>query len=306
VLHQPLERPAKGPPDGSPDATRKACSVRSPPGRVNLPGVTVSPHPLLHPIFETIGYALAYAMFRRSCARGPDFLHGELDTTACAAFVKQSRGAGELIEDDQRWLIIATAAIGALLGSRILGLLEQVLYLHITWRTFLLPGGRTTVGGLLGGWIAVGLIKRLRGIRGRAGDLFAVPLCLGIAIGRIGCFLAGPADGTYGAATSLPWGVNFGDGIPRHPTQLYEILFLSALGFFLHRYSEKAHPEGAAFRIFLVAYLAWRLVIDFLKPQPLIFGLNLIQWACVAGILALLPELMRLCLILPTTIRSTE
>ena len=246
--------------------------------------MTLSPHPLLHPIFETLGYALAYAVYRRS--RAP--------------------GAGDTLEDEQQWLILAVAAIGALLGSRILGLLEQVFRLHITWRTFLLPGGRTTVGGLLGGWIAVGLIKRLRGIRARTGDLFAVPLCLGIAIGRIGCFLAGPADGTYGAATSLPWGVNFGDGVFRHPTQLYEILFLSALGFALHRYNEKPHPEGAAFRIFLAAYLAWRLLIDFLKPQPLIFGLNLIQWACVAGIVALLPDLMRLCLIQPTAIRSTE
>ena len=111
----------------SPDATRKPWPVRSPPGPVNLPGVTVGPHPLLHPIFEILGYGLAYAMFRRSRAR-----------------------AGDLLEDDQRWLIIATAAIGALLGSRILGLMEQVFRLHITWRTFLLPGGRTTVGGLLG------------------------------------------------------------------------------------------------------------------------------------------------------------
>ena len=281
--------------------------------------MTVSPHPLLHPIFEMLGYVLAYAMFRRSCARGPDFLYVDLDTTPCAPFIKESRidldnakklhrksGAGDLLEEDQRWLIIATAAIGALFGSRILGLMEQVFRLHITWRTFLLPGGRTTVGGLLGAWIAVGLIKRLRGDRSRAGDLFAVPLCLGIAIGRIGCFLAGSADGTYGAATSLPWGVNFGDGIPRHPTQLYEILFLSALGFFLHRYNEKPHPEGAAFHIFLVAYLAWRLAIDFLKPQPLIFGLNLIQWACIAGIVALVPDLVRLCFIQPTAIRSTE
>src|ERR1700678_1535258 len=221
-------------------------------------------------------------------------------------FRRSSAGAGELLEDDQRWVIIATAAIGALLGSRILGLTEQVFRLHITWHTFLLPGGRTTVGGLLGGWIAVGLVERLRGIRSRTGDLLAVPLCLGIAIGRVGCFLAGPADGTYGAATSLPWGVNFGDGVLRHPTQLYEILFLSALGFFLQRYNEKPHPEGAAFRVFLVAYLAWRLLIDFLKPQPLIFGLNLIQWACVAGIVAFLPYLMRLLLSQPTAIRSTE
>jgi phosphatidylglycerol---prolipoprotein diacylglyceryl transferase len=251
--------------------------------RYTGPNVTLSPHPVLHPIFETLGYALAYVMFRRNCARD-----------------------GNMIEEDQRWLIIATAAIGALVGSRMLGLTEQVFRLHITWGTFLLPGGRTTVGGLLGGWIALGLIKRLRDIRGRAGDLFAVPLCLGIAIGRVGCFLAGPADGTYGAATSLPWGVNFGDGVLRHPTQLYEILFLSALGFILQRYSEKPHPEGAAFRIFLVAYLAWRLLIDFLKPQPLIYGLNLIQWVCLAGIVAFLPDLMRLCFIEPTAIRSTE
>jgi phosphatidylglycerol---prolipoprotein diacylglyceryl transferase len=243
--------------------------------------VTVSPHPLLHPIFETLGYVLAYAAFRRN-------------------------SAGDLLEDDQRWFLIATAAIGALLGSRILGLMDQVFQLHITWRTFLLPGGRTTVGGLLGGWIAVGLIRGLRGIRARTGDLFAVPLCLGIAIGRIGCFLAGSADGTYGAATSLPWGVNFGDGVPRHPTQLYEILFLSVLGFILQRYNEKPHPEGAAFRIFLVAYLAWRLLIDFLKPEPLIFGLSLIQWTCLAGILALLPDLVRLCSIERTAIRSTQ
>jgi phosphatidylglycerol---prolipoprotein diacylglyceryl transferase len=251
--------------------------------RYTGPDVTLSPHPVLHPIFETLGYALAYVMFRRNCARD-----------------------GNMIEEDQRWLIIATAAIGALVGSRMLGLTEQVFRLHITWGTFLLPGGRTTVGGLLGGWIALGLIKRLRDIRGRAGDLFAVPLCLGIAIGRVGCFLAGPVDGTYGAATSLPWGVNFGDGVLRHPTQLYEILFLSALGFILQRYNEKPHPEGAAFRLFLVAYLSWRLVIDFLKPQPLIYGLNLIQWACIAGIVAFLPDLTRLCFIEPTAMRSTE
>jgi phosphatidylglycerol---prolipoprotein diacylglyceryl transferase len=281
--------------------------------------VIVSPHPLLHPIFEALGYVLAYAMFRRSCARGPDSQYVAVDTTEGAAFIKESRrqldkatklhgksGAGEVLEDDQRWLLIATAAIGALLGSRMLGLMEQVFRLQITWHTFLLPGGRTTVGGLLGGWIAVGLIKRLRGIRDRTGDLFAVPLCLGIAIGRVGCFLAGPADGTYGAPTNLPWGVNFGDGIFRHPTQLYEILFLSVLGFMLQRYNEKPHPEGAAFRIFLVTYLTWRLLIDFLKPQPLLYGLNLIQWACVAGILALLPDLMRRCFIQPTVIRSTE
>jgi hypothetical protein len=52
-------------------------------------------------------------------------------------------------------------------------------------------------------------------------------------------------------------------------------------------------PEGARFRIFLGGYLAWRLVIDFLKPQPLIDGMNLIQWSCVGGILLLILDEIR-------------
>ncbi len=188
---------------------------------------------------------------------------------------------------NRRWLIIAAAAVGALLGSRILGLLDQAPQLALHWRVLQLPGGKTIVGGLLGGWLAVEIAKPFAHIRARTGDLFAVPLCLGIAIGRIGCFLAGLADDTYGNPTSLPWAVDFGDGIPRHPTQLYEIVFLLALAWFLHQYAQRPHPSGAVFRIFLAAYLAWRLAIDFLKPQPHIAGMNMIQWACLAGLVTL-------------------
>jgi prolipoprotein diacylglyceryltransferase len=179
-----------------------------------------------------------------------------------------------------------------MIGSRILGLLEQIPLSRLNWRTLLLPGGKTIVGGLLGGWIAVELTKRVRHIHSRTGDLFAIPLCLGIAIGRIGCLLAGLADDTYGTPTSLPWAVDFGDGVPRHPTQLYEILFLAALAFVLHRYNSRPHPEGATFRLFLAAYLTWRLLIDFIKPQPLHYGLNLIQWACLAALLFLIPDII--------------
>lgn len=241
--------------------------------------MTLTSHPALHTLFEILAYAVGYQLYRRSRQRSGDLL------------------PHDFLSDEQRWIIIAAAAIGALLGSRILGILEQfpaqAPRLAPTWRTFLQPGGKTIVGGLLGGWIAVELTKRIRHIHSRTGDLFAIPLCLGIAIGRIGCLLAGLADDTYGTPTSLSWGIDFGDGIPRHPTQLYEILFLIALAFILHRYNQRPHPEGATFRLFLFAYLLWRLLIDFIKPQPLIHGLNLIQWACFAGLLALLPDLMR-------------
>jgi len=245
--------------------------------------VTFTPHPGLHPIFEALAYTVGYAVYRRSRDRSGDFL-----------------------PDDHRWLVIASASIGALLGSRLLGLLEEIPFSQITWRNLLLPGGKTIVGGLLGGWIAVEIAKRVKSIHSRTGDLFAVPLCIGIAIGRIGCFLAGLADDTFGIHTFLPWGVDFGDGIPRHPTQFYEILFLTLLALALHRYDRRPHPEGATFRLFLAAYLAWRLAIDFIKPQPLHYGLNLIQWACIGSLFALAPSIVELLQSQESTARSFQ
>jgi prolipoprotein diacylglyceryltransferase len=201
---------------------------------------------------------------------------------------------GDVIGEPQRWTVIAAAAVGALVGSRLLGLAEQwptvMTALHEGhWLAlFFSPGGKTIVGGLLGGWAGVEIVKRISGIRSRTGDLFAVPLCIGIAIGRVGCFLAGLADDTYGNPTHLPWAADFGDGVPRHPAQLYEIVFLAALATVLSR--PGLWREGARFRVFMAGYLAWRVAIDFLKPQPLVGGMNLIQWACVLGLCAIAVE----------------
>jgi len=203
-----------------------------------------------------------------------------------AVYKWQRARSGDLLTDDRRWLIIAATAIGALVGSRVLGLAEQAPRVGLSWAAVFAPGGKTIVGGLLGGWIAVEIAKKLLGIRSRTGDLFAVPICLGVAIGRIGCFLAGLADDTYGTPTRMPWGVDFGDGIPRHPTQLYELCFLLLLAGGLMLASRRPHRNGTIFRYFVAAYLAWRFVIDFLKPQPLLYGLDIIQWACLAGLAA--------------------
>src|SRR5207247_5394973 len=45
--------------------------------------------------------------------------------------------------------------------------------------------------------------------------------------------------------------------------------------------------EGDRFRIFLASYLAFRLAVDFIKPEPrpILLGLTAIQWACVAGLI---------------------
>ena len=102
---------------------------------------------------------------------------------------------------------------------------------------------KTIVGGLLGGWAGVELAKRLMRIRHSTGDAFVFPLILGMAIGRVGCFLTGLSDNTCGLPTRLPWGIDFGDGLPRHPAQLYDIVFLGLLAIALAIY-ERARASA--------------------------------------------------------------
>jgi len=183
---------------------------------------------------------------------------------------------------------------------------DPSLTLHNLNNPAYLLSGKTIVGALVFGLIAVELLKRYIGLRTSTGDLYAIPLALGIAVGRIGCFLTGLADNTYGIPTSLPWAIDFGDGIPRHPTQLYEMIFLLALIPVLYRalkrivttsvlgtrYSQLA--PGDAFKLFMVAYLSFRLLIDFLKPYPRIFlGLGGIQWACLLTLLYYARDIFR-------------
>jgi prolipoprotein diacylglyceryltransferase len=222
---------------------------------------------------------------------------------------------------------------GATLGSKILFWFEdppQTLQnLH---NPAYLAGGKTIVGALIFGLIAVELMKRYIGLQISTGDLYALPLALGIAIGRIGCFLTGISDNTYGTPTTLPWGIDFGDGVRRHPTQLYEIAFLLALipllylvtrraltlsvavagskvpapagifaadvgnssGTLATRYSGLRIRPGDAFKVFMVAYMGFRFCCDFIKPYPHLFlGLGAIQWACVFVLLYYSPDILR-------------
>jgi phosphatidylglycerol---prolipoprotein diacylglyceryl transferase len=212
--------------------------------------------------------------------------------------------------------VIAAAIAGAALGSKLLFFLEDPrLTLANLHNPAYFVGGKTIVGALAFGLLTVELIKRYIGLRASTGDLYAIPLALGIAIGRIGCFLTGLSDNTYGTPTNLAWAIDFGDGIPRHPTQLYEIIFLFALIPFLllalnriatnspdPRQSSAVHNSphitrllpGDAFKLFMVAYMTFRLLCDLLKPYPRLFlGLGGIQWACVFILLYYSRDILR-------------
>lgn len=206
------------------------------------------------------------------------------------------RRAGDPLPTDRRLLLFAAAVAGAAAGSKVLA------WAYDPWPVLAHPGdvrlllaGKTIVGGLLGGLVAVEVVKKRLGERTATGDLYVFPLIVGMAVGRVGCFLTGLADDTYGTPTTLPWGVDFGDGIARHPTQLYEIAFLALLAGVLAWRARRPHERGDLFKLFLAAYLGWRLAIDFIKPAHVtVLGLNPIQLACVAGLAWYAPHLPRL------------
>jgi prolipoprotein diacylglyceryltransferase len=194
--------------------------------------------------------------------------------------------------------IVAGAALGAAIGSRLLYVAQYWTALSgQPWPLWL--GGKTIVGALLGGLIGVEMAKLALGWRESTGNRFVIPLLVAMVIGRIGCQLSGVSDQTYGNTTALPWGWDYGDGVPRHPTSLYEIAGLAVIAWIVHRPRFASEP-GDRFRMLMAGYLLLRLGLEFLKPPfgpaasstltPDFWGpLSAIQWACLAGLAYYLP-----------------
>jgi phosphatidylglycerol:prolipoprotein diacylglycerol transferase len=220
-------------------------------------------HP--HVVFETLGYftgARIYFALRKS-DRGPRL---QLETNL--------------------WLLVG-CIFGAWAGSKLLAWAESPHYYwaqRADWHALL--GGKTIAGGLLGGWGGVELAKKKRGVVGSTGDSFVWPVAVGTAIGRLGCFFTGLDDRTYGVPTSLPWGVDFGDGLARHPTQLYESVFVLMLATALSLAARgRSWPSGMRFRLYFAGYFAFRFCVEFIKPRETPFlELSAIQLASLAGI----------------------
>lgn len=139
------------------------------------------------------------------------------------------------------------------------------------------------MGGLFGALLAVELAKRIINEKQSSGDLFTLPLIVGISIGRVGCFLSGTNEFTYGKVTTFFTGMDLGDGVLRHPIALYELLFLLLLYFLLKKiHKQKIWTNGKLFQFFMLSYFGFRFLIEFLKPNVFFLGgLSSIQWLCI-------------------------
>lgn len=187
------------------------------------------------------------------------------------------RPAGIAQPSEHHYYLLALL-FGLVAGSTLFGTLN----LHLSGH-----GGiaKSMLGGVFGAIVAAETFKHFAGIRQSTGLYFVPGLIMLIAVGRIGCFLAGLPDFTYGTETSVPWGVDFGDGVRRHPVQLYEtftmLVFLAVLLVSYPR--QPAFWQRQGFYVFVLVYAGQRFAWEFIKPYPpVLAGLNLFHWISLA------------------------
>ncbi len=210
-----------------------------------------------HVFFELLAFFVAYRYYK---------------------YLSKSKNTSPLNPNAAWWIIIGMA-IGAFLVSRLFAALENpYLFINTTdWIYYI--GGQTIAGGVVGGILGLEITKKIFKVKRKTGDLFVYPLILGIIIGRIGCFLTGVTDGTVGLPSNLPWAIDQGDGVLRHPTALYEIVFLILLWIIITNIqNKKILNQGDLFGVFALFYFIYRLLVEFIKPTtPLWIGLSSIQ-----------------------------
>src|SRR4029453_2833455 len=103
-----------------------------------------------------------------------------------------------------------------------------------------------------------------------AGDIAAPALAVGLAIGRIGCQLAG--DGDYGVPTDLPWGMSYPEGVVPttervHPTPIYEMVLYLLIFAVLWRNRTRPHRPGSLFGQYLLYAGAARFAVEFVRSN---------------------------------------
>lgn len=208
-----------------------------------------------------------------------------------AALVAARQAPTPGLDADQRTRLSMVAVVGAVVGAYLLQLPADLCGWNApspvpTPRDVMPMGGRTVLGGLLGGWLAVDLAKVFFRISAPSGDGFALPLAIALACGRLGCASAGCCAGQ----TCDPhwWAWHDAAGQPRLPIQIIEALFHASMAVWLWQAGRRQWMRGRRLAIYLTCYAVVRFTLEFVREHPpVLLGLSWYQWLAVGlGLLA--------------------
>jgi phosphatidylglycerol:prolipoprotein diacylglycerol transferase len=177
-----------------------------------------------------------------------------------------------LAKRDERLVLIYIAAlVGAFLGAKLAYLgAEGWLYWHDKNRWVILATGKSITGALLGGYLAVEITKRALKYTGTTGDWFAIIAPVGIMLGRIGCMFQGCC---LGRVCEAHWyAINDANGMPRWPASQVEFIFNALMLGVILLLRWRKILAGQHFHLYLMAYGIFRLLHEFVRDTPQIFG----------------------------------
>lgn len=206
------------------------------------------------------------------------------------AFIAQrARQAGDRVDDYTEaliWFIIA--GIG---GARLFYFIWfPAQFFSDPLGSLLSKGGLVWYGGVIGAFLAMAVYTRLKKIPlQHFADIVAPAAALGLAIGRIGCLLAGCC---YGAPCDLPWAIHYPlqhetHGLAVHPAPLYETVLMVLVTFILVKLDQKKPFEGfTTWWFFILAGLV-RFTLEFVRGDQLVWSQDLhisaSQWVSLGG-----------------------
>jgi phosphatidylglycerol:prolipoprotein diacylglycerol transferase len=184
--------------------------------------------------------------------------------------------------DDHLLTIYIAALAGAFLGAKLVYLAaEGWMFWNDPRRWIIWATGKTILGALLGGYLAVEIAKKFLGYLQPTGDYFAVVAPLGILIGRIGCLLHGCCLGKE--CDPAWWTLRDQFGIDRWPAVPVEMAFnVLALGAALLMRKLQL-LRGQHFHLYLIGYGVFRFFHEWMRATPRVVpGLSGYQFAALA------------------------
>ena len=167
--------------------------------------------------------------------------------------------------------LVFYGAMGVVLGGRIGYILfyNPMFYIFNPLRIFAVwEGGMSFHGGFLGvisAFVFYAYRKKIEFFK--LIDMAAQCAPIGLGLGRLGNFINAEL---YGRATDMPWGIIFpgSDGVPRHPSQLYEAFLEGLILFTVVRIvAKRSTITGIPGWTFVAGYGLFRFIVEFYR-QP--------------------------------------
>ncbi len=178
--------------------------------------------------------------------------------------------------------VIFYGALGVILGGRIGYILfynfdtfvENPLIIIRIWE-----GGMSFHGGLLGVFLAMYLFARKTGRTFfQVSDFIAPMVPLGLGFGRLGNFINKELWGRP-VESSIPWAMDYGDHVARHPSSLYQAITEGLILFvILFIFTRKHRPAMAASALFMLCYGLLRFITEFFRTPDSHLGFVMFEW----------------------------